>query len=85
MNPFLLTAWIACQTFDVTTTRMALNRGGREMNPIMRRGMVPLKLSVNLFGILVYRKTHEKALPIAFSIGGCAAGSWNTYQLRRRR
>ncbi len=85
MNPILLTAWLACQALDGTTTAIALHRYGPgvESNPIMRKGHIPIRIGVNLGGLLAYRRTKARAIPVVLAISGCAAGGWNLRQLAR--
>ncbi len=85
MTPLLLTAWFACQALDGTTTAVALHRYGAdvERNPIMRKGHIPIRVSLNVAGIFAYRRTRAKTIPIVLAISGCAAGGWNLRQLAR--
>jgi hypothetical protein len=85
MNPILLTAWLACQAFDAGSTYAALHSGNFvEANPVMSHGgMYTLKVSVNIGGLLAYRKTHAKVIPALFMGTGCAAGTWNMMQMRK--
>lgn len=84
MNPWLLTAWLACQAFDEGTTHYALRQGYSEGNPVMQHARLPIKVSVNLAGLLWYKQTKRKTFPVLLTVAGCAGGSWNTYQLMRR-
>ncbi len=89
MNAFLLTAWIACQSFDAGSTYAALHSGRfREGNPIMsHRVLYPLKLSVNLTALWAYHKVAKShpasaaVIPITFIATGCIAGTLNTRKL----
>ena len=84
MNPLILTAWLACQTLDATTTQIALNRQGySESNPIMKKGHIPIRLSVNLAVIVMSKKKNLTAS--IFAVSGCVVGSWNVSQLKRER
>lgn len=84
MNLFLLTAWLTCQSFDAGSTAYSLSHGFREANPLMARGHVPVRVSVNLLAVWAYRKTKAKAIPVALAVSGCAAGVWNVHQVRTR-
>lgn len=81
--PWLLTAWIACQSLDGGTTAYGFRHGFREGNVVMQRAIVPIKVSVNVGAILWYRHTKRRALPVTYALAGCTGGSWNLYQLRR--
>jgi hypothetical protein len=91
MNPLILTAWLACQSLDGATTAIALARPGMaEANPIMRMGHVPIRVSVNLGALLLYRKAHKanpgvRAIPYILAGSGCGVGAWNLAQLRKAR
>lgn len=83
MNTLLLTAWIACQSFDGISTKIALNNSGmREGNPLGKK-IYSLKIGVNIGAIIWYKKLpkeNRKIIPIIFASTGCAAGIWNTKQ-----
>ena len=83
MNALALAAWLACQSFDATTTTVALGRGYAEGNVIMSKGHIPIRISINIGMLLAYRKTKAKVIPITLAASGCAAGTWNTYQMRK--
>lgn len=85
MSPWLLAAWIACQSFDEGTTQYGLRHGFREANPAMQHVRTPIKISVNVAAFLLYRRTHVKAVPIAMIATGCTGGTWNTYQFTRKK
>jgi hypothetical protein len=91
MNAFLLTAWIACQSFDAGSTYVAIRSGHfHEANPAMsHRALYPLKLTVNLTALWAYHKVGKShratvAIPIAFAATGCVAGTLNTQKLMSR-
>lgn len=82
----ILAAWIACQAADAGTTLYALHTalGARETNPIMRPAGLTIRASANLYAIWQYRKARpgqKKTIAAAFAVSGCAAASWNLYQL----
>ncbi len=83
----LLLAWALCQSFDVATTAVGLERGQFiEANPFLRPSGMVIKVSGNLTGIWAYRKARRDQaaraiIPSAFAIAGCGAGAWNVYQL----
>lgn len=90
---------LAGQALDVWSTRAAIDRGAREMNPLMRplveRGRYGTILSLKwgitfLFASLdAYRAPEgERAKEAArtlrlFGFVGALAGAWNLYQVRR--
>lgn len=96
MHPWLLAAWIGCQSFDMTSTAINLRHPQiHEANPIMRgpRGYV-LKASVNV-GAIVWQRAafrtgpnaRSKArfvLPAIMAGAGCLAGAGNI-QTRQQR
>ena len=82
MNPFIIAAWLACQSLDAVTTEIAIKHyNGVEMNPFMQKARFPIRIGVNLLGILVYRKTKTKVVPSVAIATGCAAGTWNILQM----
>lgn len=86
MNPFILAAWITCQSLDATTTAVALARPTlTEANPIMAgsRG-IPLRVSINLSAVLLARRAtrpQRHVIGVALATSGCSAGAWNLHQL----
>lgn len=84
MNPLILIAWLACQSFDGISTEMALKRPGAiELNPIMQKGRIPIRLGVNIGALLWAHKSKSKIIPVTMIASGCGAGMWNTFQLQR--
>ena len=93
MSGWLLISWLACQSFDVTSTAIAL-RDPRlhEANGIMRGPqMYPIKVSVNIGALIWQRKLAKRAgkaryvLPVAMAVSGCVAGSLNMRTMRGAR
>lgn len=85
---WLLTAWLACQALDTTTTVVALNRPGfveaNRFMPNSPAGTIGIKVGVNLGAIIWYRKSEDrpKAIPIIMAASGCAAGAVNLHAMR---
>ncbi len=91
MNPLLLTAWLACQSLDLTTTAIALrNPNLTEGNTLLRgRQGIALKISVNLGAYLWSRKQDSKGVryvvPATFAVAGCVPGVMNLRTMRSVR
>ena len=92
MNTLLLTAWIVCQSFDVTTTAVALSRPQfYEGNPLMRGPhlyVVKVGVNVGLFLWHIHRddKQHwsRRVVPLTMAVGGCLPGAMNLSKLVAR-
>lgn len=82
--------WALCQGLDSTTTAIAMQRGYREAN-VALGNRLPVILSIKLTGNLVSWGVHRRVrdrypnvVPAIMATSGCAAASWNIYQLNRR-
>ena len=88
MSGWLFAAWIGCQAWDGGTTAVMLHHGGREMNPVMQQGRsLTVKLAGNVaLGWFQHHNAtarRRKIIPLVMATTGCAAGAWNTAQLRK--
>ena len=95
MNALFLTAWIACQSFDVASTAIALNNPRlKEGNPLMRGPQLyTLKVSANI-GAFFWQRDIARArptskvrhvVPLTMAAAGCAAGTLNTRTIQSVR
>lgn len=89
MNPWLLAAWIGCQSLDLGSTAWVTHQPGvRESNPFLQGPQgYTLKVSVNIGTFVAVRHAVRQqphspvrwAAPTAMATLGCAAGAWNLH------
>ncbi len=83
MSTILLTAWLVCQSLDLGTTFIALDKGGREANPILGQSKArigAIKVTVNGAALIGYFRTQGRKRMIlsgTMASAGCFAGGYN--------
>jgi len=89
MSGWALAVMLACSTADLSTTEIALARGGTERNPLMRQRSARVTFSVSVPIALWWgakRKPEQiEKITWLYAAARCGGAAWNGHQLAKAR